>query len=70
MATYKYNHAVKANGKVYPANAPIEIEDPSNQAEIPSEEMPETTTAAEQTAKNSSKPKRTRKTKASTTETK
>lgn len=27
MATYKYDHAAKVNGKIYPANTDIEIPD-------------------------------------------
>ncbi|MFQ7292527.1 MAG: hypothetical protein ACLRQ0_09865 [Monoglobales bacterium] len=27
MATFKYSHAVKANGKIIPPNTPVEVEE-------------------------------------------
>lgn len=31
MATFKYSHAVKANGKIIPPNTPVEVEEETSE---------------------------------------
>lgn len=46
MATFTYNHAVKINGKVIPANTPVEVQDESTAMEETTVESPTRSRAA------------------------